>query len=160
MRNNLKVAQPQCLEMEVSLLKERVQEVFGDDERYNEITQMTLKGQLELLFSDYMTEKEIMLHLAGCEKVNNTRLMFDAVLLLSFIFLALGLYCYHFKSSNVSKSQKVIKVLAYTMLISAYFNCTDYHPDYVPIRAAVSYSLFIILIFISYLLIRLTRTKC
>ena len=142
-----------------AILKDRIQEIFGDDERYSEITQMTLRGQLELLFSDYMTEREIRLYIVGCEKVNNTRLMFDAVLLLGFIFLSLGLYCFYFKSSDISKTKKFIKILAYAMLLSAYFNCTDYHPDFVPTRAAVSYSLFVLLILISYLLIRLTKSK-
>ena len=100
-----------------------------------------------------MTDREIMENLKGCEKVNNTRLLFDGITLLGFIFLSLGLYCYFFKPSNVSGGKKVLKIIGYTLLISAYFNCTDYHPEFVPLRAIVAYSLFVILLLLSYIFI-------
>ena len=142
------------MEYRNAVLQERIEEILGGDDRYEEIIQMTLRGQLELLFSEYMTDREIMENLKGCEKVNNTRLLFDGITLLGFIFLSLGLYCYFFKPSNVSGGKKVLKIIGYTLLISAYFNCTDYHPEFVPLRAIVAYSLFVILLLLSYIFIR------
>lgn len=147
------------MEYRNAVLQERIEEIFGEDERYEEITQMTLRGQLELLFSEYMTDKEIIEDIKGSTRVNNTRLLFDGITLLGFIFLSLGLYCYFFKPSDVSGGKKALKIIGYTLLISAYFNCTDYHPDFVPLRAIVAYSLFVILLLLSYLLIRLSRSN-
>ena len=94
-----------------------------------------------------------------CEKVNNMRLLFDAIILLGFISLSLGLYCYFFHPSYVSNWKKALKIIGYTLLISAYFNCTDYHPDFVPLRAIVAYSLFIILLLASYFFIRFSKSN-
>ena len=147
------------MEYRNAVLQERIEEIFGEDEKYAEIIQMTLRGQLELLFSDYMTDREIMEYLKGCEKVNNMRLLFDAIILLGFISLSLGLYCYFFHPSYVSNWKKALKIIGYTLLISAYFNCTDYHPDFVPLRAIVAYSLFIILLLASYFFIRFSKSN-